>query len=84
MISIVPVPRAPKPVVRSVDKLAPLRNHPLFREFPPAVIENLGTYMTRCSVRHGATIFAKGDPGTALMAVLWGSVKIAATGAPDG
>ena len=70
------VPRAPKPPSRPVDKLAPLRNHPLFREFPPAVIEHLGTYMTRRSVRRGAMIFAKGDPGTGLMAVLWGSVKI--------
>jgi CRP/FNR family transcriptional regulator, cyclic AMP receptor protein len=70
------VPRAPNPRSRPVDKFAPLGNHPLFREFPPAVIENLGTYMTRRSVRRGATIFAKGDPGTALMAVLWGSVKI--------
>src|ERR1700736_5402127 len=63
--SIVPVPRAPTPPVRPVDKLAPLRNPPLFREFPPAVIEELGTYMTRRSVRRGATIFAKGDPGPA-------------------
>jgi CRP-like cAMP-binding protein len=68
------MPRAPTP--RPIDKLAPLRNHPLFRDFPPTVIEHLGTYMTRRSVRRGATIFAKGDPGTALMAVLWGSVKI--------
>jgi CRP/FNR family cyclic AMP-dependent transcriptional regulator len=48
-------------------------------KFPPAVIEHLGTYVTRRSVRRGATIFAKGDPGTALMAVLWGSVKISAS-----
>jgi CRP/FNR family cyclic AMP-dependent transcriptional regulator len=73
---IVPPPRDAKPLPRTVDKLAPLRNHPLFREFPPAVIEHLGTYMTRRSVRRGATIFAKGDAGTGLMAVLWGSVKI--------
>jgi CRP-like cAMP-binding protein len=65
-------PKSPRPI----DKLAPLRNHPLFRDFPPAVIEHLGTYMTRRSVRRGGTIFAKGDPGTALMAMLWGSVKI--------
>jgi hypothetical protein len=37
------MPRAPNPPVRPVDKLAPLRNHPLSREFPPAVIENLGS-----------------------------------------
>jgi CRP/FNR family transcriptional regulator, cyclic AMP receptor protein len=76
MTPIVPVPRAPKSPFGPVDKLAPLRNHPLFREFPPAVIEHLGTYITRRSVRRGTTIFAKGDPATALMAVLWGSVKI--------
>ncbi len=68
--------RAPKPLSHPLDKLAPLRNHPLFREFPPAVIEHLGTYMTRRSVRRGAMVFAKGDPGSGLMAVLWGSVKI--------
>ena len=73
---IVPVPRAADRPFRPVDKLAPLRNHPLFREFPPAVIEQLGTYMTRRSMRRGATIFARGDPGTALIAVLWGSVRI--------
>jgi len=73
---IVPPSRDTKTLPRSIDKLAPLRNHPLFREFPPAVIEHFGTYMTRRSVRRGATIFAKGDPGTGLMAVLWGSVKI--------
>jgi CRP/FNR family transcriptional regulator, cyclic AMP receptor protein len=72
---IVPPSREKSPT-RVLDKLAPLRNHPLFREFPPAVIEHFGTYMTRRSVRRGATIFAKGDPGTGLMAVLWGSVKI--------
>jgi len=68
--------RAAKPPSSALDKLAPLRNHPLFRQFPPAVIEQLGTYMTLRSLRPGATIFAKGDPGTGLMAVLWGSVKI--------
>jgi CRP/FNR family cyclic AMP-dependent transcriptional regulator len=73
---IVPPSRDAKPLPRPIDKLAPLRNHPLFREFPPAVIEHFGTYMTRRSVHRGATIFAKGDPGTGLMAVLWGSVKI--------
>jgi CRP/FNR family cyclic AMP-dependent transcriptional regulator len=64
------------PPPRVLDKLAPLRNHPLFREFPPPVIEHFGTYMTRRSARRGTTIFAKGDPGTGLMAVLWGTVKI--------
>jgi len=75
-VKIVPPSREAKSPPRVLDKLAPLRNHPLFREFPPAVIEHFGTYMTRRSVRRAATIFSKGDPGTGLMAVLWGSVKI--------
>jgi CRP/FNR family transcriptional regulator, cyclic AMP receptor protein len=81
--NVLPPSRNAKQPPRVLDKLAPLRNHPLFREFPPAVIEHFGTYMTRRSVRRGATIFAKGDPGTGLMAVLWGSVKISVP-TPDG
>jgi len=68
-------PRTPQPRL-PIDKLAPLRNHALFRELPPAVIEHLGTYMTRRRVPRGATIFTRGDEGATLMAVLWGSVKI--------
>jgi len=59
-----------------LDKLAVLRSHVLFREFPPAVIDQLGSYMTRQIVPRGKTVFSKGDPGTGMMAVLSGSVKI--------
>src|SRR5215467_8809470 len=59
-----------------LDKLAPLKNHSVFGECPPAVIEHLGAYMTRRKVAQGATIFAKGDLGATLMAVLSGSVRI--------
>jgi CRP/FNR family cyclic AMP-dependent transcriptional regulator len=68
--------RAAKPPSPPLDALATLRSHSLFREFPPAIIEHFGTCMTRRSVRRGATIFTRGDPGTGLMAVLCGSVKI--------
>jgi len=61
---------------RPIDKLAPLRTNGVFRVFPPAVIEHLGTYMARRTVLQGATIFAKGDPGATLMAVLSGLVRI--------
>jgi len=63
-------------LVHPIDKLAPLRNHAVFREFPPAVIEHLGAHVTRRTVRQGAMIFAKGDQGTTLMVVLSGSVRI--------
>jgi CRP/FNR family cyclic AMP-dependent transcriptional regulator len=53
-----------------------LRAHPIFGQLPGDVIAQLGTYATRRRVRRGARIFAKGDPGTGLMAVLQGSVRI--------
>ena len=63
-------------VERTRDKLSLLRNHPLFGDLPPAVIEHLGSYMKTRKVARGASIFAKGDPGTGLMGVLAGSVKV--------
>ena len=61
---------------RPRDKLSLLRNHFLFRDLPPAVIEHLGSYMKTRKVARGATVFAKGDPGSGLMGVLSGTVKI--------
>jgi CRP/FNR family transcriptional regulator, cyclic AMP receptor protein len=60
----------------AADKLALLRNHSLFGQLPPAVIEHLGSYMRRRTLPRGSAIFAKGDPGSGLMGVLSGSVKI--------
>ena len=60
----------------TADKLAILRRHSLFGQLPPAVIEHLGAYMKRRRLRRGSVIFAKGEPGTGLMAVLVGAVKI--------
>jgi CRP-like cAMP-binding protein len=68
---------------RAADKLTLLRNHALFRELPAPVIETIGAYMKRRSVTRGSTIFSKGDPGTGLMGVLSGSVKISVT-SPEG
>ena len=58
------------------DKLALLREHSLLGQLPPAVLEHLGSYMRRRSLPRGTAIFAKGDPGTGLMGVLAGTVKI--------
>ena len=63
------------------DKSAFLRNHPLFRKFPPAVVGRLAAYITRRTVRQGATIFSKGDPGNGLMGVIAGTVKISVSSA---
>jgi CRP-like cAMP-binding protein len=61
--------------------LSLLRSHPLFRDLPPAVIEHLGSYMKTRRVARGTTIFAKGDPGSGLMGVLAGAVKVSVASA---
>ena len=53
-----------------------LRAHHIFGQLPAEVIKQLGAYVTRRRVRRGAVIFAKGDPGHALMGVVRGSVRI--------
>ncbi len=53
----------------------------LFRELPAPVIERIGSYMKSRKVARGATIFTKGDPGTGLMGVVSGSVKISVASA---
>jgi CRP-like cAMP-binding protein len=61
--------------------LSLLRSHPLFRDLPPGVIEHLGSYMKTRRVARGTSIFAKGDPGTGLMGVLAGAVKVSVASA---
>ena len=54
-----PTPRDSGPGVAALDKSALLRNHPLFRELAPPVVERLGAYMTKRTVPRGSVIFAK-------------------------
>jgi CRP/FNR family transcriptional regulator, cyclic AMP receptor protein len=70
-----------RPPGRAVDKLSLLRNHSLFRDLPPPVIDRLGSYMKTRKAERGATIFSKGDPGTGLLGVLAGSVKVSVASA---
>jgi CRP/FNR family transcriptional regulator, cyclic AMP receptor protein len=65
-----------RPPEYASDKLALLRNHSLFRDLPAPVLEHLGSYMKVRKVRKGAVIFSKGDPGTGLLGVLSGAVKV--------
>ncbi len=76
-----PTPVSPRRATDAPARRSLLSNHPLFRELPAPVIERLASYMKRRSVSRGATIFAKGDPGTGLMGVLAGSVKISVASA---
>jgi CRP-like cAMP-binding protein len=45
------------------------------------VIEHLGSYMKTRKVPRGATIFSKGDPGTGLLGVLSGAVRVSVASA---
>ena len=76
-----PSPGAKQQGERTRDRLSLLRSHPLFRDLPPAVIEHLGSYMKTRRVARGTTIFAKGDPGSGLMGVLAGAVKVSVASA---
>jgi CRP/FNR family transcriptional regulator, cyclic AMP receptor protein len=53
-----------------------LRGHPAFRQLPANTLEQIRSHAIRRRVQRGALIFAKGDPGSSVMAVLGGSVRI--------
>lgn len=65
------------------NKLAILRQHPIFRDLDPQALDQLCRYAKLTTLKRGATIFSKGDPGTSLFAVISGSVKISIS-SPDG
>jgi CRP-like cAMP-binding protein len=70
------VPKDSRPAECAPDKLALLRNHSLFRDLPVSVLEHLGSYMKMRKARKGVVIFSKGDPGSGLLGVLSGMVKV--------
>jgi CRP-like cAMP-binding protein len=53
-----------------------LRRHPLFAELPPEEFERLLSSATERRLAHGDTIFRRGEPGSSLIAVLEGQVRI--------
>jgi CRP/FNR family transcriptional regulator, cyclic AMP receptor protein len=55
-----------------------LCGHPAFRQLPASALEQIRSYVIRKRVQRGALIFAKGDPGSSVMAVLDGTVRISA------
>jgi CRP/FNR family cyclic AMP-dependent transcriptional regulator len=59
-----------------VDKRALLESHSLFDSLGAAAIERLASRAVTRVVKRGTTIFSKGDPGSALFAVCYGTVKI--------
>jgi CRP/FNR family cyclic AMP-dependent transcriptional regulator len=77
------VPKDKKNVPRSLasNKLAVLRKHPIFCDLDPEALDQLCRYANLTSLKRGATIFSKGDPGNCLFAVVSGTVKISISSA---
>jgi CRP/FNR family cyclic AMP-dependent transcriptional regulator len=72
------MPPSRNPPGRTFDKRAILRDHPIFGGLGLELLDRLSSYAVRRTVKRGTSIFAKGDPGTSLLAVCSGTVKISA------
>src|SRR5947209_794439 len=66
---------------KALDKWTLLCEHQIFGVLGPEVLHRLSAFAVRQSVKRGATIFAKGDSGSRMFAVLSGTVKISAQSA---
>lgn len=58
------------------SKWSVLRKHPIFSDLAPEALDQLCRYARRTSLKRGATLFSKGDPGDSLFAMISGTVKI--------
>jgi CRP/FNR family transcriptional regulator, cyclic AMP receptor protein len=61
---------------RQAEKCGVLRNHYLFSKLDPKQIDRLASCIVERSVARGTIIFAKDDPGSSLLALRKGTVKI--------
>jgi CRP/FNR family cyclic AMP-dependent transcriptional regulator len=77
------VPQDKNVVPRSVasSKLAVLRKHPIFCDLDPEAFDQLCRYAKHTTLKRGAAIFSKGDPGNSMIAVISGTVKISVSSA---
>jgi signal-transduction protein with cAMP-binding, CBS, and nucleotidyltransferase domain len=67
----------------ATNKLAVLRKHPIFSDLDPEALDQLCRYAKHTTLKRGAAICSKGDPGNSLFAVVSGTVKIS-TSSADG
>jgi CRP-like cAMP-binding protein len=65
----------------SGSKLAIVRKHPIFCDLDPGAFDQLCRYAKHTTLKRGANIFSKGDPGNSLLAVISGTVKISVSSA---
>jgi CRP/FNR family transcriptional regulator, cyclic AMP receptor protein len=68
---------------QSSNKLEVLRKHHIFCDLDTEAFDQLCRYAKPATLKRGATIFSKGDPGNSLVAVVSGTVKISVS-SPDG
>src|SRR5688572_28460437 len=61
---------------QTADSLAFLRNHPIFGILGPELLQQLRTHARLRTITRGETVFAKGDPGSSLFAILDVQVKV--------
>ncbi len=57
-------------------KLAVLRKHPIFCDLDAEAFEQLCRYARHTTLKRGATIYSKGDPGNSLYVVISGTAKM--------
>src|ERR1700688_3788425 len=65
----------------AIDKAIVLRQHALFRDLAPAALDRLCRYAKVLKLKRGAKVFSKGDPGTSLLAVASGTVRMSSSSA---
>jgi CRP/FNR family transcriptional regulator, cyclic AMP receptor protein len=58
------------------SKWSVLRKHPIFCDLAPEALDQLCRYAKHTSLKRGATIFCRGDPGDSLFTIISGTVKI--------
>jgi len=63
--------------------LSVLRKHPYFADLEPDAFDQLCRYAKHATIKRGATIASKGDPGTSLFVIISCTVKISVS-SPDG
>jgi CRP/FNR family transcriptional regulator, cyclic AMP receptor protein len=71
-----PLQQTTRPGRARVDCLALLRRHAIFGKFGLHHLKRMSALATRQTLAAGETIFKKGDPGAAMLAVCAGTVKI--------
>jgi CRP/FNR family transcriptional regulator, cyclic AMP receptor protein len=72
----VPQDKTIEPRQAAGGKLAVLRKHPIFCDLDAEAFEQLGRYARHATLKRGATIYSKGDPGNSLYVVISGTAKM--------